>query len=92
MPTASAARIFRYEPEAMSMSLEAFFEMAEALEVPPAFLLASSPGMADAISALGEQSDLQQDQLAKVLVALSKLEPKVRAAHVQKLLMPNADE
>ncbi|WP_184422339.1 helix-turn-helix domain-containing protein [Xanthomonas euvesicatoria] len=89
---AASARISRYESGAMSISLEALFEMAEALEVPPAFLLASTPGMADAIMALGEQSHTQQDQLAKVLVALSKLEPKVRAARVQKLLMPNADE
>ncbi|MEB1502708.1 MULTISPECIES: helix-turn-helix domain-containing protein [Xanthomonas] len=88
----ASARISRYESGAMSISLEALFEMAEALEVPPAFLLAGTPGMADAILALGEQSHTQQDQLAKVLVALSKLEPKVRAARVQKLLMPNADE
>ncbi|MGY4883851.1 XRE family transcriptional regulator [Xanthomonas citri pv. eucalyptorum] len=88
----ASARISRYESGAMSISLEALFEMAEALEVPPAFLLASNPGMADAILALGEQDDRQQDQLAKVLVALSKLEPKARAARVQKLLMPNADE
>ncbi|MGW8341292.1 helix-turn-helix domain-containing protein [Xanthomonas axonopodis pv. khayae] len=81
----ASARISRYESGAMSISLEALFEMAEALEVPPAFLLASTPGMADAIMALGEQSHTQQDQLAKVLVALSKLEPKVRAARVQKL-------
>lgn len=92
MPMASAARISRYESGAMSISLEALFEMAGALEVPPAFLLASSPSMADAILALGEQSDRQKDQLAKDLVALSKLEPKVRAARVPKLLMPNADE
>ncbi|TKA14731.1 helix-turn-helix domain-containing protein [Xanthomonas nasturtii] len=88
----ASARISRYESGAMSISLEALFEMAEALEVPPAFLLASSPGMGDAIMALGEQSHGQQEQLAKVLVALSKLEPKVRAAHVQKLLKPNADD
>ncbi|KKY07724.1 hypothetical protein RM60_23965 [Xanthomonas phaseoli pv. phaseoli] len=88
----ASARISRYESASMSISLEALFEMAVALDVPPAFLLASSPGMADAILALGEQSDRQQDQLAKALVELSKLEPKVRAARVQKLLMPNADE
>ncbi|MFA4445496.1 helix-turn-helix transcriptional regulator, partial [Xanthomonas perforans] len=86
----ASARISRYESGAMSISLEALFEMAEALEVPPAFLLASTPGMADAIMALGEQSHTQQDQLAKALMALSKLEPRVRAEFIQKLLPSDA--
>ncbi|MFA8629805.1 helix-turn-helix domain-containing protein [Xanthomonas campestris pv. campestris] len=86
----ASARISRYESGAMSISLEALFEMAEALEVPPAFLLAGTPGMADAILALGEQNHSQQEQLAKVLVALSKLEPKVRAEFVQQLLPSDA--
>ncbi|MFS8413185.1 XRE family transcriptional regulator [Xanthomonas campestris pv. campestris] len=82
----ASARISRYESGAMSISLEALFEMAEALEVPPAFLLASTPGMADAILALGEQSDRQQDQLAKVLAALTNLQPKVRDQLIAELL------
>lgn len=83
---AASARISRYESGAMSISLEALFEMAEALEVPPAFLLASTPGMADAIMALGEQSHTQQDQLAKVLAAVTNLQPKDRDQLIAKLL------
>lgn len=82
----ASARISRYESGAMSISLEALFEMAEALEVPPAFLLASSPGMADAIMALGEQSHSQQEQLAKVLASLTKLQSKERDQLVAQLL------
>ncbi|MBW8375981.1 MAG: helix-turn-helix domain-containing protein [Stenotrophomonas sp.] len=88
----ASARISRYESTAMSISLEALFELAEALEVPPAFLLASSAGMADAILALGEQTQGQQDQLAKVLVSLSQMEPKARAEWVQSLMPPNSQD
>ncbi|UKE63345.1 helix-turn-helix domain-containing protein [Xanthomonas translucens pv. poae] len=88
----ASARISRYESGAMSISLESLFELAKALEVPPAFLLASTPGMADAILALGEQSQSRQDQLAKVLVSLSKMEPKARAEWVHSLLPPNSQD
>lgn len=88
----ASARVSRYESGAMSISLESLFELAKALEVPPAFLLASSSGMADAILALGEQSQSKQDQLAKVLVSLSKMEPKARAAWVEQLLLPGSDK
>jgi transcriptional regulator with XRE-family HTH domain len=82
----ASARISRYESGAMSISLEALFEMAKALEVPPAFLLASTAGMADAILALGEQPQGQQEQLAKVLGALTKLPADERDQLMAKLL------
>ncbi|WP_345776826.1 helix-turn-helix transcriptional regulator [Stenotrophomonas sp. GbtcB23] len=85
----ASARISRYESGAMSISLEALFEMAKALEVPPAYLLASSTSMADAVLALGQQPPRQQDQLAEVLVSLSRMEPKARAECIQRLLPPN---
>lgn len=85
----ASARISRYESGAMSISLEALFEMARALEVPPAYLLASTASMANAILALGEQSPRQQDQLTEVLVSLSKMEPKARAECVKRLLPPD---
>lgn len=88
----ASARISRYESGAMSISLEALFEMAKALEVPPAFLLASSPGMADAILAMGEQGANHQDQLAKALVALAKLDTQARDKLIQKLLLPDSKE
>lgn len=71
----------------MSISLEALFELAEALEVPPAFLLASSPSMADAILALGSQPKSQQDQLAEAIEALVKLGPDARSDALRALLM-----
>lgn len=83
----ASARISRYESGAMSISLEALFEMARALEVPPAYLLASSASMADAVLALGQQPPRQQDQLAKVLGKLAKLPPKDRDRLVGKLLV-----
>ncbi len=51
----ASARISRYESESMTVSLEALFELAQALDVPPAYLLATTPAMADAILALGIQ-------------------------------------
>ncbi|PPU65101.1 hypothetical protein XcodCFBP4690_05805 [Xanthomonas codiaei] len=48
----ASARIPRYESRAMSISIEALFEMVEALELQPALYLASSPEMADAILTL----------------------------------------
>ncbi len=88
----ASARLSRYESGAISISLESLFELAEALKVPPAFLLASSSGMADAILAFGEQTQGQQDQLAKVLVSLSQMEPNDRAEWVQSLMPPNSQD
>jgi transcriptional regulator with XRE-family HTH domain len=88
----ASARVSRYESAAMSISLESLFELARALEVPPAYLLASSASMADAVLALGQQPPRQQDQLAEVLVSLSKMEPKARAEFVQRLLPPNTED
>ncbi|MDV3514694.1 helix-turn-helix transcriptional regulator [Stenotrophomonas sp. C1657] len=82
----ASARISRYESGAMSISLEALFEMAKALEVPPAFLLASSPGMADAILALGGESQDQQEHLAQLLTQLTKAPPTAREELVRRLL------
>lgn len=88
----ASARVSRYESAAMSISLESLFELARALEVPPAYLLASSAGMADAVLALGQQPPRQQEQLAEVLVSLSNMEPNARAEFVQRLLPPNTEE
>ncbi|MCC8496242.1 MULTISPECIES: helix-turn-helix domain-containing protein [Xanthomonas] len=87
----ASARLSRYESGAMSISLEALFELAKALEVPPAYLLASTASMADAVLALGQQPPRQQDQLAGVLVSLSKMEPKARAECVRRLLPPDTE-
>ncbi|KAG1448410.1 hypothetical protein G6F57_016854 [Rhizopus arrhizus] len=88
---AASARISRYESEGMSISLEALFELAQALEVPPAYLLATSPAMADAILALGEQSAAQQERFAELLGALGELPSKKRNALIEQVLSPTKD-
>lgn len=82
----ASARISRYESGAMSISLESLFELARALEVPPAYLLASSASMADAVLAMGQQPPRQQHQLAKLLAELSKLQPEDWDQLIAKLL------
>lgn len=82
----ASARISRYESEGMSISLEALFELAQALEVPPAYLLATSPAMADAILALGVQSETQQAKLSQALEGLAALPPSKRKQAIDRLL------
>jgi len=86
-----SARISRYESEAMAISLESLFELVQALEVPPAYLLASTPAMADAILALGGESEAQQTKLAQVLGALTDLPPHKRQALVDSALSKHRD-
>ncbi|WP_353076201.1 helix-turn-helix domain-containing protein [Stenotrophomonas sepilia] len=74
----ASARISRYESGAMSISLEALFELAQALDVPPAYLLATTAAMADAILALGIQSEAQQTKLAQALQEITSLPPRQR--------------
>lgn len=76
----ASARISRYESESMAVSLESLFELALALDVPAAYLLASTPAMADVILSLGRESEPQQDALASVLGALTKLPANQRKA------------
>lgn len=81
-----SARVSRYESESMAISLEALFELAQALEVPPAYLLATTPAMADAILTLGNESEAQQVKLADVLERLSELQPQQRQELVKRML------
>jgi len=76
----ASARISRYESESMAISLESLFELACALDVPAAYLLASTPAMADAILSLGSESGPQQEALATVLDALTRLPASQRKA------------
>lgn len=82
----ASARISRYESESMTVSLEALFELAQALDVPPAYLLATTPAMADAILALGIQSEAQQAKLSKALEELTALPPGKRKRAIDRLL------
>ncbi len=76
----ASARISRYESGSMSISLEALFKLAEALEVPPAYLVATTPGMSAAILALSRESAPQQSRLADILNAFVKLPTDEREA------------
>ncbi len=82
----ASARISRYESGAMSVSLESLFELAQALDVPPAYLLATTSAMADAILALGVESEAQQTRLAQLLASLIELPAKSRNALIEELL------
>ncbi len=75
---AASARISRYESGSMSISLEALFKLAEALGVPPAYLVASSSGMASAIAAMSKEPADSQERLADLLDALTKMSPEQR--------------
>lgn len=81
----ASARISRYESESMAISLESLFELALALDVPPAYLLASSPAMANAILALGEHNEVQQNRLAELLESLSEVPPRKRGVLIEQL-------
>ncbi len=82
----ASARISRYESESMTVSLEALFELAQALDVPPAYLLATTPAMADAILALGVQSEAHQAKFSQVLEGLAALPPGKRKEAIARLL------
>ncbi|MNV58136.1 Helix-turn-helix domain protein [compost metagenome] len=82
----ASARISRYESESMAISLESLFSLADALQVPAAYLLASSAAMADAILLIGDESEVQQARLAQALAALSSLPAARRKALLEEIL------
>lgn len=82
----ASARISRYESGAMSISLEALLELAQALDVPSAYRLATTPAMADAVWALGIQSEAQQAKLPQALEELTALPPGKRKQAIDRLL------
>ena len=82
----ASARISRYESESMAISLESLFSLADALQVPAAYLLASSAAMADAILLIGDESEVQQARLAQALAALASLPAPRRKALLEEIL------
>lgn len=82
----ASARISRYESESMAVSLESLFSLAEALQVPAAYLLASSAAMADAILLLGDESEAQQARLTQALTALTSLPAGRRKELLEEIL------
>lgn len=67
----ASARISRYESESMAISLESIFQLAQALDVPPAYLLATTTAMADAVLLLSNEAEPQQRSLATALEAIN---------------------
>lgn len=82
----ASARISRYESESMAVSLESLFSLADALQVPAAYLLASSAAMADAILLFGDESEAQQARLTQALTVLTSLPAARRKELLEEIL------
>ena len=66
-----SSRINRYEHQVTAIGFENLETLAKVLNVPPAYLLADGPEMADAILAVADANPPHQAQLAQVLAVLS---------------------
>lgn len=66
-----SSRINRYEHQRTAIGFDNLEALARILKVPPAYLLADNPTMADAILALSEAKPRHQEQLKQVLELLS---------------------
>jgi transcriptional regulator with XRE-family HTH domain len=60
-----SSRINRYEHQVTAIGFDNLEKLAQALNVPPAYLLADTPGMADAILALAQMSEEERVSFAK---------------------------
>lgn len=85
-----STRINRYEQQTSATSFESLADLAEALQVPPAYLLADSDPMADAILELGKATDQQQAKLALVLQGLNA-DPALVKALLLVLALPKRE-
>lgn len=85
-----STRINRYEQQTSATSFESLGALAEALQVPPAYLLADSEPMADAILELGKATDQQQAKLAMVLQGLNA-DPALVKALLRVLALPKRE-
>ncbi|HDS1656574.1 TPA: helix-turn-helix transcriptional regulator [Stenotrophomonas maltophilia] len=81
----ASARISRYESESMTVSLESLFALANALEVPPAYLVAGTSAMADAILCMEALSEKQQRDLGTALASLTELTSEQRQDFIAKI-------
>lgn len=66
-----SSRINRYEHQRTAIGFDNLEALARILEVPPAYLLADNPTMADAILALSQAKPRQQEQLKELLALLN---------------------
>lgn len=88
--TTGSTRINRYEQQTSAGSFESLGELAEALQVPAAYLLADSAPMADAILELGKADDQQQAKLALLLQGLNA-DPAMVKALLKLLELPKRE-
>ena len=88
--TTGSTRINRYEQQTSATSFESLGELAEALQVPTAYLLADSAPMADAILELGKANDQQQAKFALVLQGLND-DPALVKALLKVLELPKRE-
>ncbi len=85
-----STRINRYEQKTSATSFESLGALAEALQVPPAYLLADSDPMADAILELGKATDQQQANFALLLQGLNA-DPALVKALLRVLALPKRE-
>lgn len=85
-----STRINRYEQQTSATSFESLGALAEALQVPPAYLLADSDPMADAILELGKATDQQQANFALLLQGLNA-DPSLVKALLRVLALPKRE-
>lgn len=88
--TTGSTRINRYEQQTSAASFESLGELAEALQVPAAYLLADSAPMADAILELGKANDQQQAKFALLLQGLND-DPALVKALLKLLELPKRE-
>ena len=85
-----STRINRYEQQTSASSFESLGDLAKALQVPPAYLLADSAQMADAILELGKANDQQRGKFALVLQGLNG-DPALVKALLKVLELPKRE-
>ena len=85
-----STRINRYEQQTSATSFDSLGELAEALQVPPAYLLADNATMAEAILELGQATESQQAQLVRVLQGLSS-DPAFAKTLLKALALPKGE-
>ena len=83
-----STRINRYESQASAIGFDSLETLAQVLKVPPAYLLAESAPMADAILALSEQPELAR--VAALLQAMQAA-PELAAAVLRLAELPDKE-
>ena len=86
-----SSRINRYERQVTAISFESLEKLAEALDVPIAYLLAETSAMADGILALSQADQARLDGLVLALRGLSA-DPALVAALLGILNLPKREQ